>query len=231
MAKVAIAVFPGSNCERDVQTVLDKVYKFQPELVWHKKSNLRNYDAIIIPGGFSYGDRLRAGVIAAHSPIIKEVKRKAKDGIPILGICNGFQILIESCLLPGALVKNKHLRFVCKWVDATVTNVRTPFTLLFRRNQKIRIPIAHGEGRYVADSVTIKELRQKNQIVLSFLNENPNGSIESIAAVCNPEGNVVGMMPHPERASERILSPVGGSVDGSTIFRSLVHYLGESYPA
>ena len=152
----------------------------------------------------------------------------AKDGVPVLGICNGFQILIESGLLPGDLVKNEHLSFVCKWVDARVRNATTPFTNLFRKNQKIRIPIAHGEGRYVADGVTLKELRQKDQIVLSFLNENPNGSIESIAAICNPEGNVVGMMPHPERASERVLSPVADSIDGSTIFQSLVHHLGDT---
>lgn len=229
MKKIGVIVFPGTNCDRDVFHVLSEVMHLETEYIWHKKQTLEGFSGLVLPGGFSYGDRLRAGVIAAHSPIIHEVKKMAKDGVPVLGICNGFQILIESGLLPGALVKNEHLSFVCKWVDARVKNATTPFTKLFRKNQKIRIPIAHGEGRYVADGVTIKELGQKDQIVLSFLNENPNGSIESIAAVCNPEGNVVGMMPHPERASEQVLSPVADSIDGSTIFQSLVHYLGDTH--
>jgi phosphoribosylformylglycinamidine synthase subunit PurQ / glutaminase len=228
MKKIGVIVFPGTNCDRDVFHVLSEVMHLETEYIWHNRQTLEGFSGLVLPGGFSYGDRLRAGVIAAHSPIIHEVKKIAKDGVPVLGICNGFQILIESGLLPGALVKNEHLSFVCKWVDARVRNATTPFTNLFRKNQKIRIPIAHGEGRYVADGVTIKELRQKDQIVLSFLNENPNGSIESIAAICNPEGNVVGMMPHPERASERVLSPVADSIDGSTIFQSLVHYLGDT---
>jgi len=152
----------------------------------------------------------------------------AKEEIPVLGICNGFQILIEAGILPGALVKNGHLSFVCKWVTAKVENEITPFTKLFKRNQKIIMPIAHGEGRYVADRQTIKELRQKDQIVLSYMHENPNGSFESIASICNPEGNVIGMMPHPERASERVLSSLAGSIDGSTIFQSLAHHLGDS---
>jgi phosphoribosylformylglycinamidine synthase subunit PurQ / glutaminase len=228
MKKIGVIVFPGTNCDRDVFHVLSEVMHLETEYIWHNRQTLEGFSGLVLPGGFSYGDRLRAGVIAAQSPIIHEVKKIAKDGVPVLGICNGFQILIESGLLPGALVKNEHLSFVCKWVDARVRNATTPFTNLFQKNQKIRIPIAHGEGRYVADGGTIKELRQKNQIVLSFLNENPNGSIESIAAICNPEGNVVGMMPHPERASERVLSPVADSIDGSTIFQSLVHYLGDT---
>jgi phosphoribosylformylglycinamidine synthase subunit PurQ / glutaminase len=231
MKKIGVIVFPGTNCDRDVFHVLSEVMHLETEYIWHNRQTLEGFSGLVLPGGFSYGDRLRAGVIAAHSPIIHEVKKIAKDGVPVLGICNGFQILIESGLLPGALVKNEHLSFVCKWVDARVRNATTPFTNLFQKNQKIRIPIAHGEGRYVADGGTIKELRQKDQIVLSFLNENPNGSIESIAAICNPEGNVVGMMPHPERASERVLSPVADSIDGSTIFQSLVHYLGDTQTA
>lgn len=229
MKKIGVIVFPGTNCDRDVFHVLSKVMHLETEYIWHNRQTLNGFSGLVLPGGFSYGDRLRAGVIAAHSPVIHEVKRMATDGVPVLGICNGFQILIESGLLPGALVKNEHLSFVCKWVDAIVKNATTPFTKLFRKNQKVRMPIAHGEGRYVADNPTIEELRQKDQIVLSFLNENPNGSIESIAAICNPEGNVVGMMPHPERASERVLSPVADSVDGSTIFQSLVHYLGDTH--
>lgn len=229
MKKIGVIVFPGTNCDRDVFHVLSEVMHVETEYIWHNRQTLNGFSGLVLPGGFSYGDRLRAGVIAAHSPVIHEVKSMAKDGVPVLGICNGFQILIESGLLPGALVKNERLSFVCKWVDAKVKNATTPFTRLFQKNQKIRMPIAHGEGRYVADSSTIKELRQKDQIVLSFLDENPNGSIESIAAICNPEGNVVGMMPHPERASERDLSPVVNSIDGSIIFRSLVHYLGDTH--
>jgi phosphoribosylformylglycinamidine synthase subunit PurQ / glutaminase len=229
MKKIGVIVFPGTNCDRDVFHVLSEVMHIETEYIWHNRQSLEGFSGLVLPGGFSYGDRLRAGVIAAHSPVIHEVKRMAKDGVPVLGICNGFQILIESDLLPGALVKNEHLSFVCKWVDAKVKNATTPFTKLFRKNQMIRIPIAHGEGRYVADGRTIKELRQKDQIVLSFLNENPNGSIESIAAICNPEGNVVGMMPHPERASERVLSPLADSIDGSIIFQSLVQHLDDTH--
>lgn len=231
MKKIGVIVFPGTNCDRDVFHVLSEVMHLETEYIWHNRQTLKGFSGLVLPGGFSYGDRLRAGVIAAHSPVIHEVKKMAKDGIPVLGICNGFQILIESGILPGALVKNEHLSFVCKWVDAKVKNATTPFTKLFRKNQKIRMPIAHGEGRYVADGQTIKELRQKDQIVLSFLNENPNGSIGSIAAICNPERNVVGMMPHPERASEQVLSPVTGSIDGSTIFQSLVHHLDDTHTA
>ena len=227
MKKIGVIVFPGTNCDRDVFHVLSDVMHLEAEYIWHKRQRLTGFSGLVLPGGFSYGDRLRAGIIAAHSPVISEVKRKANDGIPILGICNGFQILIESGMLPGALVRNEHLSFVCKWVDAKVENEMTPFTTLFKRNQKIRIPIAHGEGKYVADDQTLKELRQKNQIVLTYLNQNPNGSFESIAAICNPQGNVVGMMPHPERASERILSSAAGSTDGSTIFQSLMHHLGD----
>jgi phosphoribosylformylglycinamidine synthase I len=228
MKKIGVIVFPGTNGDRDVFHVLSEVMHLETEYVWHKKQNLTGFSGLVLPGGFSYGDRLRAGVIAAHSPVIDEVKRMAKEDIPVLGICNGFQILIEAGLLPGALVKNEHLSFVCKWVNAKVENEMTPFTRLFMKNQKVRMPIAHGEGRYVADSRTIKELRQRDQIVLSYMNENPNGSLQSIASICNPEGNVVGMMPHPERASERVLSQLAGSIDGSTIFQSLVRHLGDS---
>jgi phosphoribosylformylglycinamidine synthase subunit PurQ / glutaminase len=231
MKRIGIIVFPGTNCDRDVFHVLSDVLHLQADYVWHNKRTLRDYAGLILPGGFSYGDRLRAGVIAAHSPVISEVKRMASDGIPVLGICNGFQILIESGLLPGALVKNEELSFICKWVEATVENERTPFTNLFEKNQKVKIPIAHGEGRYVADSLTIKKLREKNQIVLRYADANPNGSVESIAAICNVEGNILGMMPHPERASEVILSPTANSLDGSMIFRSLIRYLGEEYLA
>ena len=210
-ARVGIAVFPGSNCDRDVHHVLSKVIGLQADFIWHTKDHISGYDAMIIPGGFAFGDRLRAGIIAAQSPILLEVKRMAKDGVPVLGICNGFQILVESGLLPGALMMNDSLRFVCRWTKVEVMNNKTPFTSQFAPKQKFSIPIAHGEGRYVADSKILKDLKEKDQIVLRYAGDNPNGSTNMIAAICNEDGNVMGMMPHPERASETILA-----VDGTT---------------
>ncbi|HKZ62335.1 MAG TPA: phosphoribosylformylglycinamidine synthase subunit PurQ [Nitrososphaera sp.] len=224
MAKIGIAVFPGSNCDRDVHHVLNKVIGVQADFIWHTKDRITGYDAMIIPGGFAFGDRLRAGIIAARSPIVQEVKRMAKDGLPVLGICNGFQILVESGLLPGALMMNDSLRFVCRWTIVEVKNNRTPFTSQFAPKQTFGIPVAHGEGRYMADSKILKDLKKKNQIVLQYFNDNPNGSSDLIAAICNEEGNVMGMMPHPERASESIISE-GARNDGITIFRSLVSNL------
>ena len=225
MAKIGIAVFPGSNCDRDVHHVLNNVMGVQTDFVWHNKDHISGYDAMIIPGGFAFGDRLRAGIIAAHSPIVQEVKRMAKEGTPVLGICNGFQILVESGLLPGALMTNDSLRFVCRWTKVEVNNNKTPFTSQFASGQKFGIPIAHGEGRYMADNKTLKELIKKNQIVLRYSNDDPNGSTNFIAAICNEEGNVMGMMPHPERASESILVAEGDKNDAITIFRSLVSNL------
>jgi phosphoribosylformylglycinamidine synthase len=221
MAKIGIAVFPGSNCDRDVYHVLNNVLGVQADFIWHTKDRITGYDAMIIPGGFAFGDRLRAGIIAAHSPIIQEVKRMAKDGLPIMGICNGFQILVESGLLPGALMMNHSLRFVCRWTKVEVNNIKTPFTSQFVHKQTFYIPVAHGEGRYVADSTILKELKKKNQIVLKYSNDDPNGSSDLIAAICNEEGNVMGMMPHPERASESIITE-GARNDAITIFKSLV---------
>jgi phosphoribosylformylglycinamidine synthase subunit PurQ / glutaminase len=205
--KVAILVFPGTNCERDVQTVLSRLYKFQTELFWYTRSGLENYDAIIIPGGFTYGDRLRAGAIAAQSPIMKEIKRLARENVPILGICNGFQILVEAGLLPGALTTNSSLRFVCKWIKVKVINNTTPFTEFYRKGDKFDIPIAHGEGRFIVDTKTLDILKSEDRIVLVYSGENPNGSIEGVAGICNEQRNVVGVMPHPERGSESILTP------------------------
>jgi phosphoribosylformylglycinamidine synthase subunit PurQ / glutaminase len=205
--KVAILVFPGTNCERDVQTVLSRLYKFQTELFWYTRSGLENYDAIIIPGGFTYGDRLRAGAIAAQSPIMKEIKRLARENVPILGICNGFQILVEAGLLPGALTTNSSLRFVCKWIKVKVINNTTPFTEFYRKGDKFDIPIAHGEGRFIVDTKTFDILKSEDRIVLVYSGENPNGSIEGVAGICNEQRNVVGVMPHPERGSESILTP------------------------
>jgi phosphoribosylformylglycinamidine synthase I len=204
-ARIGIAVFPGSNCDRDVHSILSNIIGIEADFIWHTKDHINGYDAMIIPGGFAFGDRLRPGIIAAHSPIMQEVKRMAQDGLPVLGICNGFQILVESGLLPGALMMNDSLRFVCRWTNVQVINNKTPFTSEFSPNQRFDIPIAHGDGRYVADNTILKELKKKNQIVLRYASENPNGSTELIAGICNEMGNVMGMMPHPERASESIL--------------------------
>lgn len=224
MTKVGIAVFPGSNCDRDVHHVLNKVVGIQADFIWHTKDRISGYDAMIVPGGFAFGDRLRAGIIAAHSPIVSEVKRMAKDGLPVLGICNGFQILVESGLLPGALMMNDSLRFVCRWTKVRVQNNGTPFTSEFSKRQEFDIPVAHGEGRYMADSKMLRDMKKKNQIVLQYSDDDPNGSVNLIAAVCNEEGNVMGMMPHPERASESIISASGRN-DAIMIFRSLASYL------
>ena len=195
------------------------------QYIWHTEESIDKYDALILPGGFSYGDRLRAGVIAAQSPIVEAIKKKAQEGLPILGICNGFQILVEAGLLPGALVKNVKLQFSCKWLKMEVLNVNTPFTNMFRLNDEISIPIAHGEGRFVIDDDKLHELKQNNQIVFKYKDQNPNGSTEMIAAICNTEGNVMGLMPHPERASEPILSPNQTKSNAGLIFHSLKNFL------
>ena len=227
-ARIGIAVFPGSNCDRDVHHILSNIIGIETDFIWHTKERITGYDAMIIPGGFAFGDRLRPGIIAPHSPIMQEVKRMAKDGLPVLGICNGFQILVESGLLPGALMMNDSLRFVCKSTKVQVTNNKTPFTSQFELKHTFNIPIAHGDGRYVADSEILKELKRKNQIVLQYARDNPNGSTDLIAAICNEDGNVMGMMPHPERASERILTVDRSRnirSDAITIFWSLVSNL------
>jgi phosphoribosylformylglycinamidine synthase subunit PurQ / glutaminase len=223
--KVGIVVFPGSNCDRDVHHVLNDVIGISAQYVWHMEKSIIDFDALILPGGFSYGDRLRAGVIAAQSPIVEAIKKKAEDGLPILGICNGFQILVEAGLLPGALIKNVKLKFSCKWVEIEVLNVKTPFTNLFRLNDKISIPIAHGEGRYVISDDKLHDLYENDQVVFKYKDQNPNGSTELIAAICNEEGNVMGLMPHPERASEPILSPNQTKSNAGLIFLSLKNFL------
>ena len=223
--RIGLVVFPGSNCDRDVHHVLNDVMGINAQYVWHTEKSIDEYDALILPGGFSYGDRLRAGVIAAQSPIVETIKKKAQEGLPILGICNGFQILVEAGILPGALVKNVKLKFSCKWLKMEVLNVNTPFTNMFRLNDEITIPIAHGEGRFVISNDKIPELEQNNQIVFKYKDQNPNGSTEMIAAICNKEGNVMGLMPHPERASEPILSPNQTKSNAGLIFRSLKNFL------
>ncbi len=222
--KVGVIVFPGSNCDRDMHHVLTDVFNLDAEFYWHEKNLPSDIDAVVLPGGFSYGDRLRAGVIAAHSPIISDVKKLSEKGIPILGVCNGFQILVESGLLPGVLLKNESLNFMCEWTNLIVNNNKTPFTNKLELNQKIPIPIANGEGRYFVDDETLSQLKKNNQIVFSYENK-VNGSVSQIAGVCNPDGNVVGMMPHPERAAEKAINQIDHK-PSSLIFESLVDTVG-----
>ncbi|HEX9845760.1 MAG TPA: phosphoribosylformylglycinamidine synthase subunit PurQ [Candidatus Nitrosotenuis sp.] len=222
--KVGVIVFPGSNCDRDMFHVLQDVFKLDVKYFWHEDRLPKNLDAVVLPGGFSYGDRLRAGVIAAHSPVISDVKRMADKGMPILGVCNGFQILVEAQLLPGVLLRNTSLNFMCRWTELIVENNKTPFTNQFKLKQKIPIPIANGEGRYYVDKTTLAQLKKNNQIVFRY-GENINDSVFDIAGICNKEGNVVGMMPHPERAVEAEINPKD-SKPSSLIFESLITTVG-----
>ena len=222
--KIGVVVFPGSNCDRDVFHVLSDVFKLDTEYYWHEKHLPNDIDAVVLPGGFSYGDRLRAGAIAAHSPIISDVKKLAKKGVPVLGICNGFQILVESGLLPGVLLKNNSLNFMCKWTNLIVQNNNTVFTSKLKQGQKIPIPIANGEGKYFADKKILSELHDNDQIVFTF-DEVINGSSLGIAGICNEGRNVVGMMPHPERAAEPAINPID-SKPSSLIFQSLLQTVG-----
>jgi len=222
--KVGVIVFPGSNCDRDMFHVLKDVFHLDTQYFWHAKGLPKNLDAIVLPGGFSYGDRLRAGVIAANSPVIKDVKKMADRGIPILGVCNGFQILVEAGLLPGVLLRNTSLKFMCKWTNLIVENNTTPFTNKLKLHQKIPIPIANGEGRYYVDEQTLADLKKHNQIVFRY-EDTVNGSSYRIAGVCNKQGNVVGMMPHPERAAEKEINPIDHK-PSSLIFESLLNTIG-----
>lgn len=204
--------------------VLTDVFKLESKLVWHTDTLPTDVDAIVLPGGFSYGDRLRAGVIAAHSPVISDIKKMAEKGMPILGVCNGFQILVEAGLLPGALLKNTSLSFICKWTEIIVKNNKTPFTNKLKLGQKIPIAVANGEGRYYADKETLQTLKKNNQIVFTYADD-INGATMKIAGICNKQGNVVGMMPHPERSAEQILNPKNAK-PASLIFESLLNALG-----
>lgn len=226
--KIAVLQFGGSNCDLDVMHVLTEVVGVDADLVWYK-DELNGYDGVVVPGGFSYGDYLRAGAIASRTKIMNSVKRMADRGLPVLGICNGFQILVESGLLPGALMTNRYPKFRCQWVNLRVDNNTSPFTNAFKKGQVIRIPIAHMEGNYFADDGTISELNSQGRVAFRYVDSegntkdeaNPNGSIENIAGILNEQGNVMGMMPHPERSSEDIL----GSTDGKKIFDSMVDYI------
>ena len=224
VVKVGVVVFPGSNCDRDMFHVLTDVFKLDTQYYWHEKHLPKDIDAVVLPGGFSYGDRLRAGVIAAHSPVIQDVKKLAEKGTPILGVCNGFQILVESGLLPGVLLKNESLNFMCQWTNLIVENNKTPFTNKLKLNQKIPIPIANGEGRYYVDDDTLRKLKKNNQIVFRY-EKVVNGSSDRIAGICNEQGNVVGMMPHPERATEPEINPIDHK-PSSLIFKSLLSKIG-----
>ena len=224
--KVGVVVFPGSNCDRDMYHVLTDVFHLDAEYYWHEKGLPENIDAVILPGGFSYGDRLRAGVIAAHSLIIKDVQKMAEKGIPVLGVCNGFQILVESGLLPGVLLKNESLNFMCEWTNLIVENNKTPFTNQFKLNEKIPIPIANGEGRYYVDDDTMNELKKNNQIVFRY-SEVVNGSVNRIAGVCNEDGNVVGMMLIPKEQLNQTLIQLITSLL-LLIFESLLTKMGVS---
>ena len=222
--KIGVVVFPGSNCDRDVFHVLSDVFNLDTEYYWHEKHLPNDIDAVVLPGGFSYGDRLRAGAIAAHSPIMSDVKKLAKKDVPVLGICNGFQILVESGLLPGVLLKNNSLNFMCKWTNLIVQNNNTAFTSKLKQGQKIPIPIANGEGKYFADKKILSELHDNDQIVFTY-DEVINGSSLGIAGICNEGRNVVGMMPHPERAAESAINPID-SKPSSLIFQSLLQTVG-----
>jgi phosphoribosylformylglycinamidine synthase len=215
--KVGIIRFPGSNCDRDVFHALE-LAGAEPDYIWWSKRNLSDFEGIVIPGGFSYGDYLRAGAIAAITPVIEGIKDCVKEGKPVLGICNGAQILAEVGLVPGVFTENENAKFICEWAELKVENTNTPFTSMYRKNEIIKMPIAHAEGRYYTED--IERLRENDQIVLSFESENPNGSMEAITGVCDEEGLVCAVMPHPERASETVL----GSDDGLKFFRGMIKY-------
>jgi len=219
--KVAVIQFPGSNCDLDTLHVLRDVVRVDADLIWHKNFRDSSYDAAILPGGFSYGDHLRAGIIAAYSPAMTPIKEMAKQNKPILGICNGFQILVESSLLPGALLRNSGLKFVCKWTTLRVETEHSAFTAFYKKGENVRMPIAHNEGRYFVEEETLKDLARNDQVLFRYIGENPNGAVDDIAGVCNEDRNVAGLMPHPERASESVL----GSDDGRKMFESMLKWL------
>jgi phosphoribosylformylglycinamidine synthase subunit PurQ / glutaminase len=231
--KFGVVVFPGSNCDDDAHYAIGEVIGQPVEFIWHQSEQLSGLDAIILPGGFAYGDYLRTGAIAKFSPVMRAVGKFARSGGLVLGVCNGFQILVESGLLPGALMRNRRLRFLCRPVQVRVENANTPFTGAARQGEVLQLPIAHGEGNYFCGAAMLAELERNKQIIFRYVHAdgsdagpddfeaNPNGSLAAIAGVSNREGNVAGLMPHPERAVEAGL----GSVDGRVILRSMVEYL------
>ena len=223
--KFGVVVFPGTWSDKDCFYVIDQVLHQPVEYIWHKDTDLTGFDCIILPGGFSYGDYLRCGAIARFSPVMKSVEAFANAGGLVYGICNGFQILCESGLLPGVLIRNDHLQFSCEWTSLRIENSDSPFTSKAEAGQVISVPISHGEGNYFADSATLDEIEKNNQVIFRYSSpegcidreNNPNGSLNNIAGITNREGNVLGMMPHPERCCDPLL----GSTDGEVIFRSI----------
>lgn len=216
--KIGVVVFPGSNCDHDAWYAASVNLGCQAEFIWHDSSSLAGADAVILPGGFAYGDYLRCGAIAKFSPVMQAVKKFAADGGLVLGFCNGFQILTEAGLLPGALVRNRNLKFICKPVQLRVETSDSPFTCLAKKGQILKVPIAHGEGCYLADGRELDELESEDRVAFRYI-ENPNGSERDIAGILNAGRNVLGMMPHPERASD----PLMNSTDGLVILRSVAH--------
>lgn len=221
--KWAVVVFPGSNCDEDAAAAIRRVTQCDVDMVWHQHRDLSSYDAIILPGGFSYGDYLRSGAIAALSPVMAGVREAAQAGKLVVGICNGFQVLTETGLLPGGLLGNDHLQFRCETVALKVQNNRTPFTAAYQVGEVIHIPIAHGQGRYYAEETTLETLQANGQIALTY-ETNPNGSVRDIAGILNERGNVLGLMPHPERAVADWMA----SADGVRMFESMYRYVEEA---
>jgi phosphoribosylformylglycinamidine synthase subunit PurQ / glutaminase len=219
--RVAVVVFPGSNCEQDVVRAFGRL-GVRAETVWHSEKSLDGADLVVIPGGFAHGDYLRTGAIARFSPIMAAVEEHAGDGGLVIGICNGFQVLCEAGMLPGALRKNAGLKFLCKWTEVRVDNADTPFTRRADEGRVLRIPINHFEGNWYCEPDKLEELKRRNQIVLRYVS-NPNGSLDDVAGIANAQGNVLGMMPHPERACEAIL----GSEDGAVILQSMIDHIAQ----
>jgi len=218
----AVIVFPASNCDRDAHDALAQLSGREPHMVWHGDSDVPDVDLIVLPGGFAYGDYLRCGAMAAHSHIMRDIKRKAEQGIAVLGICNGFQILTEAGLLPGALMRNADLKFVCRPVELVVEESQSGFTRKYSKGERVRFPVAHGEGNYFADEATLDRLEGEGRVVFRYApGENPNGSARDIAGILNEKRNVLGLMPHPERACDPLL----GSTTGRALFQSLIESL------
>ncbi|ABA20033.1 phosphoribosylformylglycinamidine synthase subunit I [Trichormus variabilis ATCC 29413] len=216
--KFGVVVFPGSNCDRDVAYVTRDLLGQPTRMVWHQDTDIADLDVVIIPGGFSYGDYLRCGAIARFSPVMQQVVEHAQKGKLVLGICNGFQVLTEAGLLPGALARNRDLHFICDRVPLTVESTNSLWTQAYNPGEVITLPIAHGEGRFYADEATLSEIEDNGQVLFRYAGENPNGSLNNIAGICDRQGNVLGMMPHPERASD----PVLGGSDGLKLFQGLL---------
>ena len=229
--KFGVVVFPGSNCDHDTYHVISKIVGQPVDFIWHKQDSVEGFDAIILPGGFSYGDYLRTGALARFSPVMQAVKNFADQGGLVIGICNGFQILCESGLLPGVLLRNRDLKFICEHVHVKVTNTNSPYSSVYKSEQVLQIPVAHGDGNYFCDPETLAELERENRILFRYCEDdgtvteaaNINGSLNNIAGICNQQGNVLGLMPHPERAAEDAL----GSHDGLALFTSMTNALRE----